>query len=509
MDIFQACEDEKYFLIQELLEKGENPNVIKNDVRLLDIVSRKGNLDIIKLLISFSADYSYQYYNPIRESAIYGHLDVVLYFLELHSTLDLIEMVLIFSWNNNQLHIFEHFLNNYFYETTLDFAYKNKCYKAIDRIMIDDLSGALCISADYGYFELVKHLIELGVDITPNNFEALSNSAFFGHFDIFKYLFESSKIYYFNDCLPLIFSTLNGHNDISIYLIEKGVNPNNMDALKNIIENNDLELLKFFETNGAKLNNPVYLSFACKKGHINIVEYLIDSGLDINYDNEYALIQACVGNHLEVVKLLVEKGSRLKNDDILSFTCFSNSVEVLKYLIKLGIKVNVKRNIALIDSAIEGHFEILKLLVENGADVNAENDKAIKVASTSGHYIIVEYLLNNGGKITDETVEDCIDIKNYQMVKYLVKMGYNMNRLSFEYLEKYKNLRNKYPVGEQKNFRKDIVCPISHEEFLEEDELLGCNKCFNIYKRDFLEIWLENNKTCPFRCENAEFYQIM
>ncbi|XP_023808183.1 myotrophin [Oryzias latipes] len=66
------------------------------------------------------------------------------------------------------------------------------------------------------------------------------------------------------------------------------------------------------EANGILENGRNPLHVASDYGHVDVVEYLISVGADINAKDKYGftpLISACFEGHLQCVKLLLEKGA--------------------------------------------------------------------------------------------------------------------------------------------------------------------------------------------------------
>jgi len=40
-------------------------------------------------------------------------------------------------------------------------------------------------------------------------------------------------------------------------------------------------------------------------------------------------------------------------------------------------------------------------------------------------------------------------------------------------------------------------------------EKVGCSQCKNVFSKEALENWFnQSEKKCPFRCKNAEFYEV-
>lgn len=94
-------------------------------------------------------------------------------------------------------------------------------------------------------------------------------------------------------------------------------------------------------------NQSLYSCFlsACKEGLLDDVKYLLTSNdikekIDINYDNDRALVAACSGGHLEVVKYLLTSPDLKKHADIkgdnyycLTTACSNCHLHIIKYLL--------------------------------------------------------------------------------------------------------------------------------------------------------------------------------
>ncbi|AVL95253.1 ankyrin repeat protein [Moumouvirus australiensis] len=128
----------------------------------------------------------------------------------------------------------------------------------------------------------------------------------------------------------------------------------------------DPKTFQFLESLGVNIsqNTSRILYWASEKGFIDIIEYLINSGIDHKVDNEYSLRLACKHGHFNLVKYLIECGSnfRIFNDCALRW------------------------------SAEYGHYEIFKYLIQLGCDLNSESDYALKYASKNNHKEIIEYI---------------------------------------------------------------------------------------------------------------------
>lgn len=176
--------------------------------------------------------------------------------------------------------------------------------------------------------EKIKQLIESGVDINSgyddgkfsSDFRLLSGAAVTGNFEIFK------------------------------YLVENGADTHESE------------------------HNAFFLAISC--GHIDIVEYLLMKGVDIECqsdDGDTALISASAVGKLDIVKLLISKGAKItpknkKHETALFRACLEGHIDVVKYLVELGADTNIK-NIdgktmmeCIYPALLFEHFEILEYL---------------------------------------------------------------------------------------------------------------------------------------------------
>lgn len=71
-------------------------------------------------------------------------------------------------------------------------------------------------------------------------------------------------------------------------------------------------------------------------------------------------------------------------------------LDVVRFLIELGVDVTVESSFALQHAAGIGRLEVVKLLVANGADVHARGDYALVWAAREGHLDVVKFLVENG-----------------------------------------------------------------------------------------------------------------
>ena len=153
-------------------------------------------------------------------------------------------------------------------------------------------------------------------------------------------------------------------------------------AIRNAIKLGDINEVKQLIGNDKEILNTItsfgtWLHVAAKKGHREIVGYLIDKGIDIDAKggtfDASALNLAAGAGHLEIVKFLLEAGAELD--------------------------VSLAKRNPLFGAIYGGHKEVVEFLVEKGIDISIrytgeslKNMDAYEYAREFGQTEIAEYL---------------------------------------------------------------------------------------------------------------------
>lgn len=153
-------------------------------------------------------------------------------------------------------------------------------------------------------------------------------------------------------------------------------------VIRNAIKQGDFDSLKMLiNENPDALNEMTpfgtWLHVAAKRGHLDIVEYLVDKGLDVNTKggtfDASALNLASLGGDIETVKYLMSNGaimdvSLAKRNPLFS-AIQGGHMDVVQYLVEMGIDITVRyntdnlSNIGAYEFAVEfGQTEIAKYL---------------------------------------------------------------------------------------------------------------------------------------------------
>ena len=110
------------------------------------------------------------------------------------------------------------------------------------------------------------------------------------------------------------------------------------------------------------------LCWASGNGHLKVVRYLNNIGLELNARNDDPLFRACDGGHLDIVRYLHHNGSKLFARD----------------------------NEPLCRAAAAGHLELVSYIHQNMGDISARENEPLRRAAAGKHASVVRYLHEAG-----------------------------------------------------------------------------------------------------------------
>lgn len=147
----------------------------------------------------------------------------------------------------------------------------------------------------YGYTEIVKTLLQNGIDPATNNNYAIKKASENGYAEIVKILLETQKV---DPSASKIYN----------YGIKK--------ALKKGIS---AEYLKLYLPSIFASGSNYAIKKASQKGHLEVVKLLLDSEkVDSSAENNYAIKQALKNGHVKVVRLLLAD-ERIDLNDLINY----------------------------------------------------------------------------------------------------------------------------------------------------------------------------------------------
>jgi len=147
-----------------------------------------------------------------------------------------------------------------------------------------------------------------------------------------------------------------------------------------------------------RYDNNYALRVASENGHIDVVRYLIENGVTITHKC-IALRHASKGGHKDIVRYLVENGANIHSSSSLKYASEGGHTDVVQYLFERGANIHADNNYALRFASKNGRSDVVKFLIEKGANIHADGDYALRVAGEGGYTDAVQYLLESGAKI--------------------------------------------------------------------------------------------------------------
>jgi len=300
------------------------------------------------------------------------------------------------------------------------------------------LSQAAAYAMEEGHAEVVKYLIEQGVDVLyrhSGNTNFLRLAAFRNDFEMVKYLITQGAGLY--DGLSIA-----RRRDKKNDLVEKLKETNSLEVLEYLkdvevfsraAQAGDLEKIKsslakgigpnvritYLETDTSPKATP--LCEAARLGHKEVVKYLVENGADVNYRFStgyqlYPLNVAAENGHFEIVKYLVQNGADVHTKSV------SSNYDCLSRCTPLDL------------AAVNGHLEIVKYLHEElAADLNFDHPidnirkkGIVHVLAQRGYVNVMQYLLDKGLNLDFKNADGDTPLilavwsKQLEMVKFLI-----------------------------------------------------------------------------------------
>jgi ankyrin repeat protein len=186
----------------------------------------------------------------------------------------------------------------------------------------------------------------------------------------------------------------------------------------------ELSLVKYALKNGAYLHffQDGAVSLAAGEGHLDIVKYLVNLGSGIP---PYSLIEAAANGHFKVVKYLIEEKNVIPTEIALTRAILFGRTDIVRYLIERGVDIHTENDYALRWAAKNGDLELVKFLMNFGANIHAENDFALLWAVENGHFDIVRYLVEHGADIytyNKKALQIAKEFKHQEIYDYLFNL---------------------------------------------------------------------------------------
>lgn len=387
--LMEACSAGHLKIVELLIEHNAEVNAQTSQGNTpLMYACAGGHEDVVKLLLKNGAnveDHNENGHTPLMEAASAGHVNVASILVE-HGA----------SINTH---------SNEFKESALTLA----CYK--------------------GHLEMVRFLLEAGADQehkTDEMHTALMEASMDGHVEVARLLLDSgAQVNMPADSFesPLTLAACGGHVELAMLLLERGanieeVNDEGYTPLMEAAREGHEEMVALLLSQGADINaqteetQETALTLACCGGFLDVADFLIKAGADIESGANTPLMEAAQEGHLDLVRHLINCGANVNattssGDTALMYACENGHTDVAELLLQAGADLEHEAEggrSSLMKSSRAGHLCTVQFLINRGANVNkvtTNNDHtALSLACAGGHLAVVELLLANGADPT-------------------------------------------------------------------------------------------------------------
>ena len=387
--LMEACSAGHLKIVELLIEHNAEVNAQTSQGNTpLMYACAGGHEDVVKLLLKHGAnveDHNENGHTPLMEAASAGHVGVASILVE-HGA----------SINTH---------SNEFKESALTLA----CYK--------------------GHLEMVRFLLEAGADQehkTDEMHTALMEASMDGHVEVARLLLDSgAQVNMPADSFesPLTLAACGGHVELAMLLLERGanieeVNDEGYTPLMEAAREGHEEMVALLLSQGADINaqteetQETALTLACCGGFLDVADFLIKAGADIEAGANTPLMEAAQEGHLDLVRHLINCGANVNattssGDTALMYACENGHTDVAELLLQAGADLEHEAEggrTSLMKASRAGHLCTVQFLINRGANVNkvtANNDHtSLSLACAGGHLAVVELLLANGADPT-------------------------------------------------------------------------------------------------------------
>ncbi|XP_035225607.1 ankyrin repeat domain-containing protein 17-like, partial [Stegodyphus dumicola] len=289
--------------------------------------------------------------------------------------------------------------------------------------------SALTLACYKGHLEMVRFLLEAGADRehkTDEMHTALMEASMDGHVEVARLLLDSgAQVNMPADSFesPLTLAACGGHVELAMLLLDRGanieeVNDEGYTPLMEAAREGHEEMVALLLSQGADINaqteetQETALTLACCGGFLEVADFLVKAGADIELGASTPLMEAAQEGHLELVKYLISAGANVNavtatGDSALTYACENGHTDVADVLLQAYAKLEHESEggrTPLMKAARAGHLCTVQFLIAKGADVNKQttnNDhNPLSLACAGGHLPIVEVLLTQGADPT-------------------------------------------------------------------------------------------------------------
>lgn len=303
--------------------------------------------------------------------------------------------------NNNFIHKYP--------EALMRSAVKYEDYETM-RLLADKvkLNESVLLFGVYKGLDMIKFLLSIGVPRDDGS--AFNGAMVMNDFDTVKYMYENDfRIEIKSIYRPKFRNDGNLTVEMVEYLINLGIS--DIDALLLIaIEKRNTDVIEFLLNRGAKIliysetvKFDIFVLLFINK--INVyqnglfdsiiyfdnenIQYLIDNGLDIHYNQDILLSLSVYSEFQKKVVLLLENGASANGNEPLFFACMYGNLSIVKHLLNYG---SIFDNMALKCACVSGKLTLVEYLIDQYNAIPCKETLLVTIQCL--HIDIFNYLIN-------------------------------------------------------------------------------------------------------------------
>lgn len=335
--------------------------------------------------------------------------------------------------------------------------------------LLNEGAHALMLAAKAGHLEVVRTLVEAGLDLETENLEGqtaivLANDR--GHQAVVDLLAAAGASTTALGPSNLLAAVQAGNAVEVDNLLAAGVQPDvtsdhrrlgTRTALHLAAEAGHLQIVEALLKAGAQADTPVVdgvapfdrtaMHLAAANGHHQVVRTLLAHGAAFDRQTrtwdgpgDTPFSMAAEAGHAEVIAALAEAGAELTGPSgsarPLTTAAGAGHVDAVRELIARGAPVAAGRQEALVEAANGGHLAVVEALLEGGADCNQfppDNWSALAASVANNHVEVARRLLAagadpDGGSGGLGPLDQAIMNGHLDLVQLLLDAGADVNR---------------------------------------------------------------------------------
>nr|WBF70555.1 putative ankyrin repeat protein [Megavirus caiporensis] len=215
-----------------------------------------------------------------------------------------------------------------------------------------------------------------------------------------------------------------------------GIKEISHDTIKNIVNSNDMSKLIETYTNGIYIVKFYILKYIVMfTNKYDLFEALIPhTEPNIFFSEDNFLLKAAIKkNYIQVVNYLLELGVDISSENYIAFRMIT-SFDILELFLKYGVDVCMYNNFSIRFTTCYNYdnTKCIKLLINHGADIDVYNGHILqKIIANGKTKKIIDLLLrsNNLLKYGPDLINIAVDYEKTKIVKFLIDSGISLSCL--------------------------------------------------------------------------------